>query len=84
MKPKRFVPPNNEVDKILERLQIKPSIKIEPKKAISFGRHKKIRELRKLDHIFIAHDTKKKKSIILLDGVKLRKEDNGYYFDFIL
>jgi hypothetical protein len=84
MKPSLFKPPNKTTEKILERLMLDKSVKIDTRVAVDFGRIKRIRELRELDKVFIAHDSKKRKSIIFFDGVKPRKEKNGFYFDYIL
>jgi len=76
-----FKPKNKEIYNIMERLTQNPAIKINSPLAKQLGRYDKIRYIRKKNHIYIGKDHTKNTSIIMLDGVSIRKKGNRFFFD---
>lgn len=76
-----FFPPNQKIQNIMERLNRTTAIKTDSKLAHEFCQYKEIRYLRKKDKVFIGWDKRKNKSVILLDGIKIRKKGKKYFFD---
>lgn len=69
--------PTKELDDILKRLTKYPVVRVNPKTAQSISRYKCIRRLSEKDHIWI-----KKGIISIPPQVKIKKNKNGYHFNF--
>jgi len=76
-----YNPKDPIIRNILDRLIHDRGTIVDSNKAQNFSKHAKIKYLRKKDKIYIAKDHRKNKSIILLDGITLRKDNGRYFFD---
>jgi len=72
-----FLPQNQEVKNIFERLTRHPVTEVNSKLAQTISRHKKIRYLSHNKNIFI-----RKGMIGLPEQVKIKKKGNGFEFFF--
>jgi len=75
------MPKDKKICNILDRMTQKSGITMDTKTAFSLGKHRQIRYLRKKNKIFIGTDRGKNKSIVLLNGVQIKKKGNKYFFD---
>lgn len=76
-----FNPKNPEIEKIFNRLITYPGISIDRNLARDISRHKTIRRLREKNHMFIARDQNKNKTILFFPpNVKVEKQNNGFIF----
>lgn len=79
-----WIPKDKEIENILERIMHdNGTTKVKTNIAQQFGRYDKIKFIRskQFPTIYIAEDHKKNESIIKLEGLKLRKEKNKFFFD---
>lgn len=78
-----FKPINDEIQRVFNNLTKVNATIITPRIALDIGRNKNLKQLRKNDNLFIAHDRKKNKSLIYLPPhVKVKPYKNGFKIEF--
>ena len=76
-----FKPKNKEIEKVFDSLIDRSTVVVKPRIAMDLSRYRGIRYYREKGNIVIAHDRNLHKSIIhLLNGKKLTKKKNKYFF----
>ena len=75
-----FKPKNPTVFNLMERLTQKPAIHINSDLAKQLGRYEEIKFLRRKNLMYIGKDRLKNKSIIMVDGVRIVKQNGRFYF----
>jgi len=76
-----WMPKDKKLCNILDRMTKNPGITLDKQTARNFGKHRQIRHLRHKDKIYIGMDRGKNRSILLLNGVSVKKQGKKYFFD---
>jgi len=75
--------PDPKYERILERCMKYPGMQISTRVAIDLGRNRIMRQLIDDDKAFIGNNRRRRKSIIFFPpNVKIRRGDDGFWFDF--